>query len=114
MWTCQISQKKLLKCLVKRDIFTQVEADGFSEKLFEQLDADNILGLKLQHLAKRCTILMLQSTHLSLGLNKSRKRMLPVQAILSKAGCGATPLSSTCECGKRSTTQGFPKLLAMN
>lgn len=44
LWTYEISIEKVLRRAVKKGFITQVEADEFSEKLFEQLDTKKIPG----------------------------------------------------------------------
>ena len=39
LWTYEISTEKILRRAVKKGFISQAEADEFSEKLFEQLDA---------------------------------------------------------------------------
>lgn len=53
LWTYEISHEKVLKRGVKKGYITQAEADGFSEKLFEQLNLQKIPGFRLSSLGEK-------------------------------------------------------------
>lgn len=53
LWTYEISKKKVLKRLVKKGIMTQAEADGLSERMLEQLNADKIPGFCVSLLGEK-------------------------------------------------------------
>ena len=53
LWTQEISHEKVLKRGVKKGYITQAEADGFSEKLFEQLNLQKIPGFRLSSLGEK-------------------------------------------------------------
>ncbi len=46
LWTYEVATEKVLRRSVKKGFITQQEADEFSEKLFEQLNTDNIPGFR--------------------------------------------------------------------
>lgn len=53
LWTYEISTKKVLRRAVKEGFITQEEADKFSERLFEQLNTDDIPDFRLSHLGEK-------------------------------------------------------------
>lgn len=56
LWAYEISREKILKLIVKKGLMTQAEADGLSERMFEQLNTDNIPSFRLSLLnEKMCT-----------------------------------------------------------
>lgn len=46
LWTYEVATEKVLRRAVKKGYITQEEAEEFSEKLFEQLNLDNIPGFR--------------------------------------------------------------------
>lgn len=53
LWTYEISREKILKRIVKKGLMTQAEADGLSERMFEQLNTDKIPGFRLSPLGEK-------------------------------------------------------------
>lgn len=53
LWTYEVATEKVLRRAVKKEFITQEEADAFSEKLFEQLNTDNIPGFRLSSLGEK-------------------------------------------------------------
>ncbi|MDO5602799.1 MAG: KilA-N domain-containing protein [Oscillospiraceae bacterium] len=53
LWTYEVATEKVLRRSVKKGFITQQEADEFSEKLFEQLNTDNIPGFCPSHLGEK-------------------------------------------------------------
>ena len=47
LWAYEISREKILKRIVKKGLMTQAEAEGLSERMFEQLNTDKIPGFRL-------------------------------------------------------------------
>lgn len=52
-WTYEVDTEKVLRRSVKKGYITQEEADGFSEKLSEQLNTDNIPGFRPSSLGEK-------------------------------------------------------------
>lgn len=46
IWTYSISREKVLKRFVKKNIITQADADMYSQKMFEQLNVNDIPGFR--------------------------------------------------------------------
>lgn len=111
LWTYEISTEKILRRAVKKGFISQTEADEFSEKLFEQLDAKKIPGFLPSPLGEKMRAEDVRvNPYVSMTEIARGKRKRPVQAILFKAGCGVIPQSSTCGCGRRFTTRNFKKM----
>ena len=53
LWTYEVSTEKVLRRAVKKGFITQEEADELSERLFEQLNTDQIPGFRLSHLGEK-------------------------------------------------------------
>ena len=53
LWTYEVSTEKVLRRAVKKGFITQEEADEFSERLFEQLNTDDIPDFRLSHLGEK-------------------------------------------------------------
>ena len=53
LWTYEVTTEKILRRAAKKEFITQEEADAFSEKLFEQLNTDNIPGFRLSSLGEK-------------------------------------------------------------
>ena len=53
LWTYEVATEKVLRRSVKKGFITQQEADEFSEKLFEQLNTDNIPGFRPSPLGEK-------------------------------------------------------------
>ena len=53
LWAYVVATEKVLRRSVKKGFITQQEADEFSEKLFEQLNTDNIPGFYPSHLGEK-------------------------------------------------------------
>lgn len=53
LWTYEILREKILKRIVKKGLMTQAEADGLSERMFEQLNTDKIPGFRLSPLGEK-------------------------------------------------------------
>ena len=53
LWTYEVATEKVLWWSVKKEFITQEEADAFSEKLFEQLNTDNIPGFRFSSLGEK-------------------------------------------------------------
>lgn len=53
LWTYQITEEKTLRRLVGKGYLTQAEADDLSQALFDQLNTDNIPGLRLSPLGEK-------------------------------------------------------------
>ncbi|MTR44171.1 KilA-N domain-containing protein [Pseudoflavonifractor sp. BIOML-A13] len=53
LWTYEVATEKVLRRSVKKGFITQEEADDFSEKLFNQLNTDNIPGFRPSHLGEK-------------------------------------------------------------
>lgn len=53
LWTYEVVTEKVLRRSVKKGFITQQEADEFSEKLFEELNTDNIPGFRPSPLGEK-------------------------------------------------------------
>lgn len=53
LWAYEVSTEKVLRRAVKKGFITQEEADEFSERLFEQLNTDDIPGFRLSNLGEK-------------------------------------------------------------
>ena len=53
LWTYEVATEKVLRRSVKKGFITQQEKDEFSEKLFEQLNTDNIPGFRPSPLGEK-------------------------------------------------------------
>ena len=53
LWTYEVATEKVLRRSVKKGFITQQEADEFSEKPFEQLNTDNIPGVRPSPLGEK-------------------------------------------------------------
>lgn len=53
LWTYEVATEKVLKRSVKKGCITQEEVDEFSEKLFAQLNTDNIPGFRPSSLGEK-------------------------------------------------------------
>lgn len=53
LWTYEVATEKVLRRSVKKGFITQQEADEFSEKLFEELNTDNIPGFRPSPLGEK-------------------------------------------------------------
>ncbi len=56
LWTYEISKEKVLKRIVTKGIITQAEADELSERMFEQLNLQEIPGFRLSSLGEKMRI----------------------------------------------------------
>lgn len=52
-WTYEISREKVLKRIVTKGLITQAEADELSERMFEQLNLQEIPGFRLSSLGEK-------------------------------------------------------------
>ena len=71
IWTYSISIEKVLKRLVEKNIITQTDADMYSEKMFEQLNVNDIPGFRRSTIgeamvSKHVTVASLDDTYMSL------------------------------------------------
>lgn len=53
LWPYEVSTEKVLRRAVKKGFITQEEVDEFSERLFEQLNTDDIPGFHISHLGEK-------------------------------------------------------------
>lgn len=53
LWTYEVATEKVLRRSIKKGYITQEEADEFSEKLFEQLNTDNIPAFRPSSLGEK-------------------------------------------------------------
>ncbi len=53
LWTYEISKEKVLKRIVTKGIMIQAEADELSERMFEQLNLQEIPGFRLSSLGEK-------------------------------------------------------------
>lgn len=60
LWTYAISQEKILRQFVKRGVIPQEEADWMSDRLYEQLNLDDVPGFRISKLGE-----MMRSEHVS-------------------------------------------------
>lgn len=56
LWTYEVATEKVLRRAVKKGYITQEEAEEFSEKLFEQLNLDNIPGFRPTSLGEKMRV----------------------------------------------------------
>ena len=62
LWTYEVATEKVLRRSVKKGYITQEEAEEFSEKLFEQLNTDNIPGFRPSSLGE---IMRMEDIHVN-------------------------------------------------